>query len=149
MPYPHTDEPITAENPITSAVVRARPTPTYGTFGSFSVLARTQIAASPSAVLSVIRDTKNWAKWNSFCPSLVISPKSPPAKESSDAGIPKGEEGWLELGTIAELDVFMSGDGLIPGAKRSRTQGIIITVLEAILPTAENDNKSGYRIAWK
>ena len=39
----------------------------------------------------------------------------------------------------------MSGDGLIPGRKRSRTQGMIVTVLS---PMTENEKK-GYRIAWK
>jgi len=76
---------------------------------------------------------------------MTISPKSPPPPASSDPGIPTGKEGWLELGTSGSIDVFMSGDGLIPGRKRSRTQGMTVTVLEAI---TEN-GKKGYRLAWK
>jgi len=39
----------------------------------------------------------------------------------------------------------MSGDGLIPGRKRSRTQGIIVTWLSSI----NEDEKKGFRLAWK
>jgi hypothetical protein len=42
----------------------------------------------------------------------------------------------------------MSGDGLIEGKKRSRTQGMLVTVLEPINPTPDSP-KSGYRLAWK
>jgi len=46
---------------------------------------------------------------------------------------------------IGTIDVFMNGDGLIEGRKRSRTQGMIVTHLEPIL----EEGKKGYRIAWK
>jgi len=39
----------------------------------------------------------------------------------------------------------MNGDGLVDGRKRSRTQGICITLLERI----DEEEKTGYRIAWK
>jgi hypothetical protein len=145
MPYPPTSEAITATNPVTSSVVAPIPVPTYGPGGSFAVFARTHISAPPSTCLSLIRDTSNWRKWNTFCPSITLSPKSPPPPATSDPAIPTGNEGWLELGTTGALDVFMSGDGLIPGRKRSRTQGMIVTVLS---PMTENEKK-GYRIAWK
>ncbi|KAE9371177.1 hypothetical protein N431DRAFT_376615 [Stipitochalara longipes BDJ] len=145
MPYPPTSEPVTASVPVTSSIVPPIPVPTYGSGGSFAVLARTHISATPSACLSVIRDTPNWKKWNTFCPSMTLSPKSPPPPASSDPAIPTGNEGWLELGITGAIDVFMNGDGLIPGRKRSRTQGMIVTVLEPIT----KDEKKGYRLAWK
>lgn len=148
MPYPPNSESITDEVPVTSSVAGPIPTPTYGTFGSFSVLARTHVAATPSAVFTLIRDTKNWNKWNTFCPSVTLSPKSPPPQPSSDPNIPTGNPGYLELGTIGTIDVFMNGDGLVPGRKRSRTQGIIVTSLSAIVPTSESP-KEGYRLSWK
>jgi hypothetical protein len=46
---------------------------------------------------------------------------------------------------VATIDVFMSGDGLVPGRKRSRTQGVIITVLSRF----NEAERKGYRIAWK
>jgi hypothetical protein len=146
MPYPPSSESITASCPITSSIVPPIPVPTYGPGGSFSVLARTRISASPSACLSLIRDTPNWHKWNTFCPSITLSPKSPPPPSTSEPNIPTGNEGWLELGTIGTIDVFMSGDGLIPGRKRTRTQGMIVTVLS---PLSTPDGKKGYRLAWK
>lgn len=39
----------------------------------------------------------------------------------------------------------MSGDGLIPGRKRTRTQGIEVTVLSPI----DENGKKGFRLAWK
>jgi hypothetical protein len=39
----------------------------------------------------------------------------------------------------------MSGDGLIPDRKRSRTQGVIITVVSPL----NEAGRKGYRIAWK
>jgi hypothetical protein len=39
----------------------------------------------------------------------------------------------------------MSGDGLVPGRKRSRTQGVIITILSPL----NEAGRKGYRIAWK
>jgi hypothetical protein len=146
--YPPNSEPITAANPVTSSIVPPIPTPTYGPGGFFAVLARTHISAPPSTVLSLIRDTPSWSKWNSFCPSIALSPKSTPPSESTDPNIPTGKEGWLELGTSGSIDVFMSGDGLVEGTKRSRTQGMLVTVLEAITPTSDS-SKKGYRLAWK
>lgn len=145
MPYPPTSESITPAHPVTSSVVSPISVPTYGSGGSFAVLARTHISASPSTCLSLIRDTPNWKKWNTFCPSITLSPKALPPLASSDPAMPTGNEGWLELGTSGSIDVFMSGDGLTPGRKRSRTQGMIVTVLEPIM---ENEKK-GYRLAWK
>jgi hypothetical protein len=145
MPYPSTSEPINATNPVTSAVVPPIPVPTYGSGGSFAVLARTHISASPLTCLSLIRDTPNWKNWNTFCPSITLSPNSPHQSANPDQAIPSGNEGWLELGTCGAIDVFMSGDGLIPGRKRSRTQGMIVTVLSPITESG----KKGYRIAWK
>lgn len=57
-----------------------------------------------------------------------------------------GKEGWLEIGTVAVIDVFMNGDGLVEGKKKSRVQEIVVTVLERI--EAEG-GKKGVRIAWK
>ncbi|PMD36209.1 hypothetical protein L207DRAFT_515928 [Hyaloscypha variabilis F] len=147
MPYPPATGPITASTPVVSSVVPPIPVPTYGSGGSFAVLARTHVPASPSTCLSLIRDTNNWSKWNTFCPSISLSPKSPPPPTSSDPAIPTGNDGWLELGTSGSIDVFMSGDGLIPGRKRSRTQGMTVTVLEPIASTSTG--KNGYRLAWK
>jgi hypothetical protein len=147
MPYPPTSHPITADHPVTSSLVPPIPTPTYGAGGSFAVHALTQISAPPSTVLSLIRDTNSWKEWNTFCPSITLSP-SPPPTPSTDPAIPTGKDGWLELGTVGTIDVFMSGDGLVEGRKRSRTQGMIVTVLEPVVPSSSS-SKAGYRLAWK
>lgn len=68
-------------------------------------------------------------------------------KESFGGG--DESEGWLEEGTEAVIDVFMSGDGLVEGRKRSRTQEIAVTHLERIDDEREGVKRSGYRIAWK
>jgi hypothetical protein len=44
---------------------------------------------------------------------------------------------------VAIVDVFMSGDGLVPGAKKSRDQGIVISRIEQL-----DDGREGFRIAW-
>jgi hypothetical protein len=109
------------------------------------VLAKTRVAAQPKAVLDVIRNTNAWSEWNSFCPRCVVS--SSPGQDSNDRieGLERGQKGWLELGTVANIEVFMSGEGLVAGKKKSRDQGIVITVLEAI----EEEGRRGWRIAWK
>jgi hypothetical protein len=144
--YPSNEEPISAASPVTASQVPALPVPTHGG-GKFSILAKTRIAAPPAEVLSVIRNTNEWERWNTFCPQCIISPKSPPAPEQTHPSIPTGKEGWLELGTIATIDVFMNGDGLVGGGgrKKSRDQGIVVTYLEEL----KEEGKNGYRIAWK
>jgi hypothetical protein len=145
--YPPTSEPTTsAASPITASLVPAIPVPTHGAGGTFAVLAKTRISAPPQEVLSLIRNTKTWPLWNTFCPSCAISPKSPPVPvEPRDDGIETGKEGWLEVGTVAVVDVFMNGDGLVSGKKRSREQGVVVTILERF----EEEGKRGLRIAWK
>ncbi len=41
--------------------------------------------------------------------------------------------------------MFMNGDGLVPGTKRSRTQTVCVTHVEGI----NKDGRVGYRICWK
>ena len=109
-----------------------------------SVMAKTYIAAPPAAVLMTVRNTNEWHKWNSFCPHCIIDPKSPQASPSSgDAALETRKEGWLEVGSIAMIEVFMNGDGLVEGKKKSRDQGIVVTRLEKMT------GGEGYRIAWK
>jgi len=50
------------------------------------------------------------------------------------------------LGSEGSIDVFMEGDGLVEGRKRTRTQGLVVTRLERI---KEEEGKKGFRIAWK
>jgi len=45
---------------------------------------------------------------------------------------------------VATIEVFMSGDGLVDGRKKSRDQGIAITRMEKL-----DDGRKGFRIAWK
>lgn len=133
-------------HPMTAEITDPIPVPTHGPGGTFSVIARITIPVAPIKVLNLIRDTTTWPVWNTFCPVGVISPKSvrdPSA--STDPDLPSGIEGWLDVGTIAQIDVYMSGDGLVEGTKRDRTQGILVTYLEKI----QKDGKHGYRIAWK
>ena len=71
-----------------------------------------------------------------------------------DFGRGGGDEsqGWLEQGSEVLVDVFLSGDGLVPGRKRTRAQTIAVTVLERIIDSeTEGDGvkRSGYRLAWK
>lgn len=121
------------------------PVPTHGNGGTFTILTKTIIAAAPAEVLSLVRDTNTWPSWNSFCPACVIASRKSPVPECEDIDLPTGKEGWLELGSEATIDVHMSGDGLVEGSKRSRTQGIVITRLEKI----NEESRKGYRIAWK
>lgn len=135
-----------AANPVTSKIADPIPVPTYGPGGHFSVISKTTIPVIPIKVLNLIRDTTTWPTWNTFCPAGEISPKSVrDPKASTDPDLPSGNEGWLDLGTMATVDVFMSGDGLVEGRKRDRTQDIVITHLEKM----EKDGRHGYRIAWK
>ncbi|KAF8850930.1 hypothetical protein BDZ45DRAFT_679498 [Acephala macrosclerotiorum] len=144
-PYPPTTEPHTSiATPITSALVPPIPVPTHGPGGHFTVISKTIISAAPTEVLSLIRDTNTWSSWNTFCPSCVIT-KTPKDLECTDVNVPTEKEGWLDLGSEATIDVFMEGDGLIEGRKRSRTQGVCITRLVRI----EEEGRRGYRIAWK
>lgn len=76
-------------------------------------------------MLNLVRDTGTWPVWNSFCPRAEITGLGESGGELGD-----GEEGWLRKGSVATLDVFMGGEGLVEGRKRSRTQGIVITSLE-------------------
>lgn len=109
-----------------------------------SVMAKTYIAAPPAAVLMTVRNTNEWHKWNSFCPRCIIDPKSPqPSPRSGNAALETGKESWLEVGSIAMIEVFMNGDGLVEGKKKSRDQGIVVTKLEKL------SEGKGYRIAWK
>ncbi|KAH8678899.1 hypothetical protein BGZ60DRAFT_428718 [Tricladium varicosporioides] len=151
------------------------PVPTHGPGGTFTVLARTTIFAPPVQVLSLIRNTSTWKEWNSFCPACTIHPskgksKVPILKGTNFIGEEKEfnfssegkveEEGWLEGGTVAVIDVFMNGDGLVSGTKRSRTQGVEITSLEKLVEGVEgcgekrwdseySRGRKGFRIAWK
>ncbi|KAK0119740.1 hypothetical protein ONS95_011175 [Cadophora gregata] len=150
------------------------PTPTYGPSGSFTVLAKTFIPnATPAEVLATIRNTNTWSQWNGFTPTFTFSPSSVvnPASGSfqktkttpvskagseslgspSDPALVTGKPGWLDPGSAGEMAVFMSGDGLVEGIKKSRDQGIIVTVLELLTASmnAPRDEKKGYRIAWK
>jgi hypothetical protein len=144
--YPPTTESVTSASPVTCSVVPSIPVPTHGSGGTFAVLAKTSVSAPPLSVLNLIRDTTTWSQWNSFCPACEIHPPKGSAPSLDlDPSIKTGKERWLELGSVATIDVFMSGDGLVPGRKRSRTQGVIITVL---CPLNEA-GKKGYRIAWK
>ncbi|KAH7355052.1 hypothetical protein BKA65DRAFT_535351 [Rhexocercosporidium sp. MPI-PUGE-AT-0058] len=149
----------------TSTLEPPIPTPTYGAGGSFTVLARTFIPhTTPGSVLSAIRDTSTWAHWNGFTPHFTFSPlPSPDSKTSttpsSEPGIPPGKEGWLNLGSQGSMSVHMSGNGLEPGAKKSRSQEMVITILEPLsstpsspsplAPSSQTTQRKGYRIAWK
>ncbi|CZS89203.1 uncharacterized protein RAG0_00621 [Rhynchosporium agropyri] len=153
----------TPEKDHTSKIVQpAIPSPTHGPGGSFSVEAKIFIPdTTPAAVLAVIRDTSTWERWNPHTPFFRFSssPSSPGA--DSDPGsdlIPPGKEGWLNLGSRGAMSVFMSGDGLAPGArdKKTRQQVMVVTILEPLSssspsPTSpgEGQKRKGLRIAWK
>jgi len=143
--YPPTSDPFSSTSPVTSSIVGPVPVPSYGPGGHFSVISKTRVPASPAEVLSLVRDTTTWPSWNTFCPTCTISPQTSPSPPSTDPNLVSGKAHWLDLGTVAVVDVFMNGDGLVPGTKRSRTQGLCITRLEKI----EEEGKKGYRIAWK
>jgi hypothetical protein len=93
-----------------------------------------------------VRDTNNYHLWNSYFPTCRISPESPPPRQQTSPNIPTGIPGYLELGTIANIDVFLSGDGLIAGRKPSRAAGLIVTVLEEFISPS---NSQEFRMAWK
>ncbi|CAL3962859.1 unnamed protein product [Diplocarpon coronariae] len=136
--------------PYTSSLSPPLPVPTHGAGGSFSVLASTFIPGStPSEVLSTIRNTSTWKEWNGFTPTITFKPRSSPSPPPPSApDIPTGNDGWLELGTRGDMDVFMSGDGLQAGAKRTQAQGMEVSVLTAIDGKGDGDARKGFRIAW-
>jgi hypothetical protein len=141
-PYPPTSEPTTSvASPVTASLVAPIPVPTHGTNGTFSLLAKTRIRAPPSMVLSILRNSNTWAKWNTVYPRCVIYASSVPSSPDQTKGdIPTGHDSWLEVGTVASVDFFIKGDGLVPGAKRFWRYDMEVTVLEAM--------EGGYRIAW-
>lgn len=174
--YPTSEEPISAAAPVTADIIAPIPVPSHGPGGTFSVIGRTRISAPPLTVLNLIRDTKSWAEWNTFCPRAVIikNPKAKPKSKSkaqakgrrtstststsntSKEGSGNGDfgggdesQGWLEIGSEAEVDVFLNGDGRVPGRKRTRAATIAITVLEHYDEEKEGVKRSGYRVAWK
>jgi hypothetical protein len=107
--YPTVNESITPTVPVVASLVSPIIVPTHGPGGHFSVLAKTHIAAPPSLVLKTVRNTKEWFKWNSFCPRCTIDANSPEpsALSNGDPVLETGNEGWLEVGSIANIDVFM------------------------------------------
>jgi hypothetical protein len=94
---------------VTCSLVDAIPVPTHGPGGSFSVLAKAQIAAPPALVLKAIRNTNEWCKWNSFCPRCVVEEgeKVEGGEGAGDEALERGKEGWLEVGMSVIIDVFM------------------------------------------
>ncbi|TVY19609.1 hypothetical protein LARI1_G002565 [Lachnellula arida] len=194
--YPTSEEPISAAAPVTADLIPPIPVPSHGPGGAFSVISRTRISASPLTVLNLIRDTKTWPEWNSFCPRAVIASArtststrtsartSTSTSTSSSRGKGKAKakakatgrrtstststgtsstskegnrdfgggdesEGWLEVGTEADVDVFLNGDGLVSGHKRTRGALIAVTVLERYTEEKEGVRRRGYRLAWK
>ena len=93
--------------------------------------------------------------------------------EVDEDGLWTGKEGWLEAGSVLTIEVFMSGDGLVEGRKKSREQGVVVTRVERLEGSdfevgrwesrvnerahgavsgeegGEGKEKRGYRIAWK
>lgn len=159
--YPTLEEPISAAAPVTADLIGPLPVPTYGAGGTFTIISCTRVAASPLTVLNLIRDTNTWPQWNSFCPRAVLKPR-----KSKDKAKAKGEteeteekeeesfggggeaEGWLENGTEFVIDVFMSGDGMVEGRRRSRTQALVVRFLERIDDEKDGKRRKGYRIGW-
>jgi hypothetical protein len=150
----------TPSSPTSSSIPsQSIQTPTYGPSGTFTVLAQTTIQAPPLQVLNLIRDTSTWPEWNSFCPHAEVKNTAVKVNKKDELGDELGEkEGWLNVGMEIRIDVHMNGDGLTPGAKRSRTQDIEITHLRKIEKGEEvsrlsevkgERNGKGYMIAWK
>ncbi|PVH82111.1 hypothetical protein DL98DRAFT_653466 [Cadophora sp. DSE1049] len=159
---------MTSSKPSTSTLQTTPiPTPTYGPSGSFTVLAKTFIPhTTPATVLTTIRNTNTWSQWNGFTPLFTFKKSSSTSTTSdsksgstgsgsgmSDPALVTGKQGWLDLGSEGDMAVFMGGDGLADGAKKSREQGMVVTVLEPLtspLKTPQEEHqKKGYRIAWK
>ncbi|TVY46181.1 hypothetical protein LOCC1_G003089 [Lachnellula occidentalis] len=173
--YPTSEEPISAAAPITADLIAPLPFLSHGADNTFTVIARTRISASPLTVLNTIRDTKTWPEWSTFCPRGVIIPKgkAKARRTSTSTGTGMGtcnaskdgysngnggggfgggdeSQGWLEQGSEVMLDVFLSGDGLVPGRKRTRGSTIAVTLLERITDEEmEGVKRSGYRMAWQ
>lgn len=83
----------------------------------------------------------------------MIEPKrsttsSRPSTDDDDGALQLGNDGWLGVGSSAVIEVFMNGDGLDSGKKKSREQGIVVTRLER-LEDGSGGGRTGYRIAWK
>lgn len=116
----------------TSSATDPIPVPSYPTGGVFSVLASTDIHASPSAILDALLDLASYPKWNTFAPraTVISTPSSSPTNESNTR---------LQVGTALKLEVCMKG----PGTARRDTH-LLITIIEEL-----RDGRNGYRVAWK
>lgn len=77
-------------------------TPLLPNGGVFTVSASIVISAPASCVFSVIIDTKNWHKWNTFVPSVEIL--KPPSVHNNSGN-------KLEVGTDMRFNVYMSPGG--------------------------------------
>ncbi|CAG8980007.1 hypothetical protein HYALB_00005180 [Hymenoscyphus albidus] len=150
---------------ITKSSIPAHPiaVPTHGAGGSFTILAATVVPGQdPLTVMNLVRDIDGWSRWNSFCPHGTITSRKEKVKANP------GEETWLKIGDKVKFDVYMSGDGLVPGKKRSREQEVEVTAMEemvggqgdgtAVGPKVwqseyqkedARKGRKGWRIAWK
>jgi hypothetical protein len=62
----------------------------------------------------------------------------------------RGKEGWLEPRSVAEMHVYMKGNGLEkPTIQPDRKQGLVVTVLAVLPKDGVKGKGKGYRIAWK
>ncbi|KAL2015410.1 hypothetical protein VTK56DRAFT_5521 [Thermocarpiscus australiensis] len=140
-----------------------QPTPTHGPGGSFSVVCRAHIAATPRACLDAVLNAPEYPTWNRFCRKCTITaqPKDDPAcTDGSSSSSPDPDR--LRLGTHFTFDVHM--DPAEPdGSSRSwggQTAALEVSVLE---PIADDDGdesaspsssppttrRTGWRVAWK
>lgn len=149
--------------------------PTHGPGGSFSVLTRCIVRASPESLLNAVRDVSTWPEWNTFCPEGKISDSAKESKEGVESGQSEWDHPvWLNPGSHCDLLVCMSGDKT--GSTRRQVVEVTgIWKLEACdelpvpedrfspelssasifpVPSSENQEgtakrvRKGYRIAW-
>lgn len=127
-----------------SELIAPTAVPTYGDGGVFTVIARTNIAASPISLLRIILDHSSYLKWNVFIPAIKIE-SEPDLPSASVSDLP-GEAHQLRVGTKFTMSVNMDGRPVDESLDLNALQKTTcqVTLLEKL-----EDGRKGYRVAWK
>jgi hypothetical protein len=131
----------------TSILIRTPlPTPAYPDSSalSFTVYARTPIAAPATTVVRALLDPTTWPRWNNFIPATTIHSLGTPVPSLS------GAADLLGVGAKFTMCVNMSGK---PEAERGpvekmRQSPTFVSVVEELVPQRE-EGRRGWRVIWR